>query len=158
MRPGIKAPKPTESEKELMAKGWIRTWMLFEVQAMQKDVVESALKQHIEKMSARDDVKSIETKYAKVDKVEIPAQFKKPLEAKGIKNLYSQVVECIILAQNFESLTNIVINYAPTAIEIIAPDKIVLSMRDAQHALSNVTDMMHKFARAGIGGMLVSGE
>ena len=152
------ASKIAENEKEYLEKGWIRSWMLFEVQALDKDVCETALKTHIEKMSKREDVKIMKVDYAKISKLDPPEQLKKALAAKGIKNLHSQVAEVVVLTQNFESLVHVVMNYAPTAIEITAPEKIVLTMRDAQHALSNVADMMHKFAAAGIGGMLISGE
>lgn len=150
--------KVSETEKELLEKGWIRAWMLFEVQALDKDVCSTALKAHIEKVGKREDAKIADIKYAKTNKLDPPEQIKKALSAKGIKNLYSQVGELIVLVQNFESLVHLVINYGPTAIEITAPDKIVLNMREAQGALANVTDMMHKFASAGAGGMLISGE
>ena len=150
--------KTAEIEKELLEKGWIKAWMMFEVQAVDKDVCSEALKKHIEKMLKREDVRLLESKSTKVEKLPPPEQFKKALEAKGIKNLFSQVSEITVLVKNFESLMHVVINYGPTAIEITAPDKIVLNLREMQGSLANVADMMHKFAAAGIGGMLVSGE
>ena len=132
--------------------------MIFEVQALDKDVCSDALKTHVEKISKRDDARLMDVKYSKINKLDPPEQLKKALASKGVKNLHSQVAEVVVLTKNFESLVHVVINYAPTAVEITAPEKIILSMGDAQHALSNVADMMHKFAAAGIGGMLISGE
>jgi hypothetical protein len=152
------AQKEKINEKELLSQGWIKAWLMFEVQSLDKSVCEKALKAHVEKLLARNDVKSSEITFGGTEKVDLPEKFKEALEKKGIKNLFSQISEVTLFVKNFESLLNVVITYGPTAIEINAPDKIVLNLREAQGALANVADMMHKFAAAGIGGMLVSGE
>lgn len=140
--------------RELIEKGWIKVWMVFEVQAASKDVCVNALKKHVEGLGAQSYVKIMEQSFTDVDKIDAPDGLKQ----RGVKNLFTQVSEVTLMARDFEGVMNAVINYAPTAVEIVAPEKITISMRDAQNALVSVADMMHKFANAGIGGMLIKGE
>ncbi|MFH1127497.1 MAG: hypothetical protein ABIG84_05655 [archaeon] len=139
--------------KELLDKGWIKLWMIFEVQAADKAVCEAALKKHIRDMGSEESVEVVEKSFADIDEIDVP----EGLKQRGVKVMFTQVCEVTMMAKDFEGIVNVVINYAPTAVEIMAPEKITLSMRDAQNALVSVADMMHKFARAGIGGMLIKG-
>lgn len=140
--------------RELIEKGWIKVWMIFEVQAAAEDVCVSALKKHVDGLGAQSYVKIMEQSFTDVDKIDAPDGLKQ----RGVNNLFTQVSEVTLMARDFEGVMNAVINYAPTAVEIVAPEKITISMRDAQNALVSVADMMHKFANAGIGGMLIKGE
>ena len=146
--------KSSEEEQKLLEKGWIKAWLLFEVVAVKKEVAEGALKEHIGKLKKEPAVRVFEENFTTTDPVEPAEQFK----AHGIKETWSQIAEIIICAKDFEALTNMVVTYAPTAVEILAPAKITLDMRSAQNSLATVADMMHKFAAAGIGGMLISGK
>ena len=143
-----------EKEKELLEKGWIKAWMLFEVQATGKEVTDKSLTEHIKKMKAEKDLYIADISESEVKEVEAPKQF----ADKGIQTLYAKVTEIVVLFQSYEILTNITINYAPTAIEILAPEKITITMREAQNALATVSDMMHKFTSAGLGGMVIKGD
>lgn len=143
-----------EKEKDLLEKGWIRAWMLFEVQAASKEVTEKALAAHIKKMKAEKGVHISEESYTETSEMEAPKQ----LVERGITKVYARVVEVVALFRSFEELVNAVINYAPTAIEITSPEKMAISMREAQNALASISDMMHKFASAGLGGMVIKGE
>ncbi|MBU4246552.1 MAG: hypothetical protein ABIF85_02550 [Nanoarchaeota archaeon] len=146
--------KISEEEQKLLENGWIKTWLLFEVVAVKKEVAESALKEHIGKLKKEAAIKVIDENFTSIDLVE-PAEH---LKAQGITETWSQIVEIIVCAKDFEALMNMVVTYAPTAVEIMAPAKITLDMRSAQNALATVADMIHKFAAAGIGGMLISGK
>ncbi len=139
---------------ELLGKGWMKVWMIFEVQAADKAVCVSSLKKHIKDMGSLDSVEIIDESFAGVDKIEAPEGLKK----RGVNTLFAQVSEVTIMARDFEGLVNVVINYAPSAVEIMAPEKITITMRDAQNSLASVADMMHKFARAGIGGVVIKGD
>ena len=139
---------------DLLDKGWIKTWMIFEVQAADKAVCVSALKKHVKDMASEPSVEIIGESFTDVDDIDVPEGLKK----RGVKALFTQVCEVTVMAKEFEALVNVVINYAPTAVEVMAPEKIVLSMRDAQNSLVSLSDMMHKFARAGVGGMLIKGD
>ncbi|NOR85194.1 hypothetical protein GQ473_03685 [archaeon] len=139
-------------EKELLEKGWIKSWMVFEVQASTKELAQSSLKKHIDLiLSDEKRVYLVEKNFVPIEKIDAPDHLKE----QGLPILFSQVAEIIIIAKEFETLVNIVLNYAPSVVEIIAPDKITLSMSDAQGALASVSDMMHKYAQAGLGGMLI---
>ncbi len=139
---------------ELLSKGWMKVWMIFEVQAADKGVCVSSLKKHVKDMGSLDSVEIIDESFAGVDKIEAPEGLKK----RGVNALFAQVSEVTIMARDFEGLVNVVINYAPSAVEIMAPEKITITMRDAQNSLASVADMMHKFARAGIGGVVIKGD
>ena len=146
--------KINEEEKQLLDKGWIKAWLLFEVVAVKKEVAESALKEHVGKLKKEPALKILNENFTSTDPIEPAEQFK----AHGIKETWSQIAELLICAKDFEALMNMVVTYAPTAIEILAPAKISLDMRNAQNTLATVTDMMHKYAAAGIGGLLISGK
>lgn len=146
--------KLSEDEQKLIEKGWIKAWLLFEVVAVKKEVAEGALKAHVGKLKKEYAVKVFEENFTSIDPIEPAEQFK----AHGIKETWSQIAEIIVFVKDFETLTNMVVTYAPTAVEILAPSKISMDMRSAQNSLATVADMMHKFAAAGIGGMMISGK
>ncbi len=142
------------SADELLRKGWIKAWVIFEVQAAHKDVAETALAAHVGKIKSEPALKVLEENAAETREVDAPLQF----QEQGMKKLWSRLHEMIIFAKDLEALTNMVINYAPSAIEVLGPDKITLKMGELQGALASVSDMMHKYAAAGVGGMLISGK
>jgi len=146
--------KLSEDEQKLLEQGWIKAWMLFEVVAVKKEVAESALKAHIDKLKKESHAKVSEENFTSTDPIEPAEQFK----AHGIKETWSQIAEIIVFTKDFETLTNMVVTYAPTAVEILAPSKISMDMRSAQNSLATIADMMHKFAAAGIGGMMIGGK
>ncbi len=146
--------KTIEDEKNLLEKGWIKAWMLFEVVAVKKEVAENALLEHVKKIKKEPALRVMSENFTSTDLIE-PAE---QLKAHGIKETWSQLAELIIFAKDFEALMNMAVTYAPTAIEIQGPSKITIDMRSAQNALATVTDMMHKFAAAGIGGMMIGGK
>ena len=140
-----------DKEQELLSKKYIKTWMMFEVQAVDKKIADSALKKHIKKL--HDETKNfIEINETPAEAIEAPEIFKK----QGIKQVFSKVIEITFLAKDMDQLTLIAINYGPSAIEILEPEKITISMREAQNILASIADMIHKFATAGIGGMIIN--
>ncbi len=141
-----------EKAQELMDKGWIKSWMLFEVQAVTKDVLKKAIKNHISKIKKEKGVKIVNEKLSDFNELEASALLKQ----KGVDKVYSVVAELIVVYKDFEILTNNVINYGPSAVEILGPEKITLRMRDAQNVLASIADMMHKYALAGRGGVIIS--
>ncbi len=144
--------KTNEEEQKLLEKGWIKAWLLFEVVAVKKEAAQDALKLHVEKLKKEPALRVFEENFTSTDMVEPAEHFK----ARGITETWSQLAEVIICAKDFEALMNMAVTYAPTAIEIIGPNKISIDMRSAQNALATVTDLIHKYAAAGIGGMLIS--
>ncbi len=128
----------------------IDTWMIFEVLAAKKDTAEESLKEHVEKIENEEGVEEIEKDFDEVKEVENPH----PKLEKG----FSQVLEMRCKVKNFSELVKIVLNYGPTMIEIEGPEKIEMNMREMQDSLNLVAEMMHKFLKAGAGGMMISGN
>ena len=47
-------------------------------------------------------------------------------------------------------------NYGPSAIEILEPKNIKLELGEAQNVLAEIANLVHRFAQAGIGGVVIS--
>ena len=128
--------------------GWVRSTMMIEVLAITKDAAKDALQKHIEKME------KIKTSFV------YKKDFKDPLEIKdpfpNVKKAYSYLVDIELVTKDFESLLILVLNFAPSSVEILEPKQINLKMGEAQSILVSIAEMIHKFARAGMGGVLIS--
>jgi len=141
-----------EKEAELLEKGWIKTWLLFDVQSNDKDYAEKALFDHINKLRGEPGVEIVFEEFSDVSEVEAP----EALQIRGIKTMYSKICEMYAFFKNFETLVNCVVVYAPSAIEVLEPEKITVKVGELQSALTTIADMMHKFAQAGLGGVVIS--
>ena len=137
---------PEELQKKIK-EGWIRGWMMVEALAISEDAVKSALEKHIEKMEREKNFIVYKKKFGKVHKVQNPLP--------NIEEGYSYVVELECLSKNFERIIHIVMNYGPSAVEILEPEKIEMDMGEAQGILNAIAEILHRFA-ASAGGMLVS--
>ncbi len=73
-----------------------------------------------------------------------------------IEKGYSEVLDVELVAENFDKLVYLVMNYGPSAIEILEPKNITMDMGEAQGVLNSLASMIHTFAAMGAGGMLVS--
>ncbi len=140
-------------EEDLLRKGWIKLWIMFDVQSNDEEFAKKSLKEHTSKMKKESDIVVKKESFGKVTKVDAPEAFKKA----GIGKLYSQIYEAVVFIRNFEALINFTITYAPSALEVLAPEKIVVKQAELQNAVVSVADMMHKFAQSGIGGVIISG-
>ncbi len=128
----------------------IDTWMIFEVLASRKGVAEKSLKEHVEKIEKEKSVDSLEKEFDEIKEVEDPHP--------SIKKGFSQICEIRCKVESFSELVKIVLNYGPTMIEIEGPEKIEMDMGEMQDSLNLVAEMMHKFLKAGAGGMMISGK
>lgn len=141
----------TEQKVEKRLKeGWIKAVLTVEALAVNKDKASSALKGHVEKM-------------AKQPGVYICSQiFHDPEEAaspfKGIDKAYSVFCEIELLAQKFETLVELTMYYGPSSVEIIEPEKINVDMVQAHNILNNISELLHRYAAAGVGGIVVRTE
>jgi ATPase subunit of ABC transporter with duplicated ATPase domains len=140
--------KLKEKAEKKIKEGWIKSWMMIEVLAVTKDAAKDALKKHVEKMEREDKTLVIRKDFQKTEEVKNP----KP----NIEKAYTQVVELEVLNENYDKLMFIVMNYAPSAVEILEPSKINMDVGEAQGILNSISAMIHKFAAAGIGGILVN--
>lgn len=130
----------------------IKIWMLFEVQASDENVVRNALAKHIDMLSKEEGVK-IEEEHMedKVEEIEVPENLKQ----KGVERLYSCFGEVIATLKDLETVIRVITNYAPSSLEVLAPENYIITMRDMQEMLVNLSDFIHKLLSQGIGGIVI---
>lgn len=127
--------------------GWITTWMMIEALAVSEQAAKSALEKHLDKMRREDKTVIYKTSFGETRKVEKPL----PMVPVG----YSCVVELELVTQSYEKLFYLVLNYAPSGLEILEPERITLDAGEAQGILNSLADVLHRFASRGAGGVLV---
>jgi len=132
-----------EIVKNKVKDGWIKAWMAIEVLAVTEGAAETSLKKHVERMEKEDAAIIYRKEFKKSDRADNP--FKKGGKA------YSKVVEVELVARRFEDLVFMVMNYAPSSIEILEPGQIKLDMGQAQGILNSISELIHKFAMASSG-------
>jgi transcription antitermination factor NusG len=137
-----------EKVKKKMKDGWIKSWMMIEVLATSEEATKEALKHHIERMGNENKTLLIKTDFQDVQEIEKPV----PQVEKG----YSQVVELELLTETFDKLMFLTMNYGPSAVEILEPNNIKMDMGEAQGIINSIASMIHKFAAAGIGGVVIN--
>jgi hypothetical protein len=135
------------AEKRLK-EGWIKSTMMIEVLAINREAAESALKNHVEKMEKEENTMILDKRFQKVQAV------RKPLPK--VDKAYSQIVDVDVLTRNFDQLVRVVVSYAPSSIEILEPERLSVDMGEAQGILNSIAELIHKFAAAGLGGIMVS--
>jgi hypothetical protein len=140
--------KLEEEIKNKRKDNWIEAWFAIEALAVDKNVVESSLRQHMEKLSKVKDVFVYETKFSEATRVENPI--------KGIKEAFSQVVEVKLFIRDLFSLINVVVVYGPSSVEIIGPDKKEIKLEETQRIANVIAGIVHQFASAGIGGIVIT--
>jgi len=127
--------------------GWIRTWMMIEVMAASEAAAKSALEKHVDSLEREDKIILYKKDYKEVKEIKGPSP-EKP-------SMYSYVVEIEVVSQNLDKLAYIAMNYGPAAFEILEPNEIKVEAGEAQALLSSIADLVHKYARMGIGGIVV---
>jgi len=137
-----------EQVDKKLKNGWIRTNMMIEVLAVNKDTAKDALEKHVEKMHREDKVFLYKKDFREITETKSP--FPK------LPKAYSAIVEVELLAQNFDTLVYIVMNYGPSSIEILEPSKLTMDMGEAQGILASISGMLHRFAARGLGGVVIN--
>lgn len=134
--------------KEKRKEKWYEVWFSIEALAVDKDVVENALKRHVEKMGDIRDVFIYETQFSETIKVEKPM--------KNIEEAYSQIVKVKFFAKNLSTLVGVVMTYGPSSVEIIGPEKKELNLSETQDIVNLLAGVVHQFAAAGVGGIVIT--
>ena len=140
--------KTEDKAKKRVKDGWLKVSLMVEAMAVSEETVESALKKHLERMEREKNMLIYKKDFKAIEEV------KKPLP--NIPKGFSQVVDVELVAENFDKLVYIVMNYGPSAIEILEPDNIRIDIGEAQGILNTLAALVHRFAALGAGGMLVS--
>ncbi len=137
-----------EKIEKKLKEGWIKSWMMIEAMAISEKTAKNALEKHLEKMEKENKTLICDKSFKDIKKVKSP--FPKIDEA------YSYVVELELLTENYDKLVYLVLNYGPSAIEILEPKKIEMGVGEAQGILNALASLVHRFAAMGSGGIVVS--
>ena len=141
-----------EEMKELVKKrekeGWVKSRMIIEVLAVTEEAAKSSLEKHVDNMGKEENALVYRKEFREIKEMENPM----PNVPKG----YSNIVELELLTKDYEKLIYLVMTYGPSSTEILSPDNIKLNMGEAQGIVNTVADMVHKFASAGLGGLLIN--
>ncbi|MCD6476863.1 MAG: hypothetical protein J7K26_01700 [Candidatus Aenigmarchaeota archaeon] len=135
-----------EADEKVQNEKYIRVWAAFEVLAINEDKAKESLTNLINKIDQDKKIQVYEKEFSEPVKVENPT--------KTIKQAYSITCDLKLIAKNVDNLLQFVISYGPSAIEIIEPNEIKMQIGEVQNILNTVSGMMHKFAAAGIGGLV----
>jgi hypothetical protein len=72
----------------------------------------------------------------------------------NIEQGYSLTCEVELISKKFDNLVQIVIEYGPSAIELLEPSKIGFDVGEGQSILNSISRVIHDFAAAGMGGIV----
>ncbi|MBI3412935.1 MAG: hypothetical protein HY051_02530 [Candidatus Aenigmarchaeota archaeon] len=128
--------------------GWLKAWVMVESLATKEDVSRQSLVELAKLIEKEQQIAVVKTEVKESHKVENPLP--------NIPEAYSTVLELEIVAKNYGSLARFVINYGPSAVEILEPKKIAIELGEAQNVLNDISTLVHRFAQAGVGGVVLS--
>jgi len=128
--------------------GKIKVWVAIEALAVKKEIVEEALKSHIDRIRKERNIEIVKETFQDALKVEQPTQ--------GVSEAYSQVVEIEFKIDSLRNLSNFVVIYGPSALEILDPAKLEVSASEAQDMLNSISALIHRYASMGVGGVVIS--
>lgn len=140
-----------EESDEKVTEGWIRAWMMFEVLAVNEETTRKSLEYLVNRLEKDNRIKMYKKEFGELRRVE------KPLP--DIDSGYSLTCEVELVSKKFDNLAQTVIEYGPSAIELLEPSKINIDAGEAQSILNSISQIMHQFAAAGAGGIVfIKGE
>jgi hypothetical protein len=139
--------KTQQTVEKRVKEGWIKSNMMIEVLAVTEEAARESLEKHIEKMEKEELVMVYGKDFRKIEKVKDPLP--------RIPEAYSNIVELELLTKNYDKLIYMVMTYVPSSVEILEPGHIKMDMGEAQAILNSVAELIHKFAAAGIGGVII---
>jgi len=131
---------------EKVKEGWLRVWMIFEVLAINEKTTKESLESLMNKLENDARVKMYKKEFGEFKKVE------KPLP--NIDFGYSLTCEVELIAKKFDDLVQVVIEYGPSAIELLEPLKLNINAGEAQAILNSISHVIHDFAALGAGGIV----
>lgn len=137
-----------EKIHDLKKKGWLDVWFAFDVLGVNKEITENSLENHVSKLGNLNIVFIYEKDIKSADKVDNPPT--------GIEEAWSQVAELKLFIKSFPDLMNIIYLYGPSAIEILGPDRKELKLEEMQDIANSLAGIMHQFAAAGAGGVIIT--
>ncbi len=136
-----------ETAKKRLKDGWIKVRMDIEVLAVSKEAAENSLRKHMELMKKEEDLIIYSEKLEEAQKVKSPFR--------NIKEAFSQVVEAEMVARRFDTLAYLILNYAPSSVEILEPSKIQMDMGQAQGLLNSLAELVHSLIASRRGAVTI---
>jgi hypothetical protein len=135
--------------KDLADQKWMRVEFTFEVLGVTKQVVEKALKEHVEKISSiKGPTYVFRTEFSNIEEVENPTP--------RVKKALSQIVEVEAMIKDLKTLIAISISYGPSSIEVLEPKKLEVNVGEIQDVANMVSGIIHQIAAAGLGGIVAT--
>jgi len=120
-------------DKEL-SEGCILARIFIEVQGNDKDTCQKALERTIfDSLASEENVSMINVKFYE-------------LTSDPEKSYFSGVVEVKLLLRDFRWFVSVVMRYGPSAIEIIEPHSVKLSLDEMQSLLADVSELSQTFS------------
>lgn len=139
-----------EEVRDRIDKGWIKGRAWFELLALEKNVTEATLKDHVQKIKKQKDIVVLKENFQETKKTENPLP--------KIKEAYTQAVEIEFLARDIESILSLVMFFGPSAVEILEPERFNIGIQTVQVIMNSVADLIHRYAAQGAGGVVVSAQ
>jgi hypothetical protein len=143
----VMAEDMMETVKKRLQDGWIKVRMDIEVLAVTKEAAESSLHKHIELMKKENDFIIYRERFEDAEKAKAPLP--------NVKEAYSQVVETEAIARRFDTLAYLILNYAPSSVEILEPSKIQMDMGEAQGLLNSLAELVHSLVASRRGAVTI---
>ena len=137
-----------DNESKFRKDRWFEVWFAIEALGIEEEVVKSALERHAEKLANVKSVFVYEKNFGEIKKVENPM--------KDVREAYSQIIEIKFFVKDLFTLLNLVLVYGPSSIEILGPEKKEIGMDEVQNLANVLAGVVHQFAAAGIGGIVIS--
>jgi len=135
-----------EDADERVRGGWLRSWMMFEVLAVNEKTTRESLESLMKRLEDDSRVSMYKKEFGDIRKVEKPM--------KNVDVGYSLTCEVELISSKLDNLVQIVTQYGPAAIEVLDPKKISLDAGEAQGILNSISQVMHQFAAARAGGIV----
>lgn len=150
--------------------GWFDVSFAIEAMGVTSEVVEESLRKHVEKLSKVRNLFVYEKDFKIVQKIKNPirtdaertdAQSASSDDASSHSDdndAYSQVVTLKFFVHDLTTLLVVVMTYGPSSIEILGPDKKEVRMGEIQDISNLLATIVHQFAAAGVGGIVITPE
>jgi hypothetical protein len=129
---------------------WYDVFFAIEALGLTEEVVSSSLKRHTEKLSHVKDLFVYEQEFTGTDKIKNPM--------KNVEEAYVQVVRIKFFVKDLATLLRVVLTYGPSAVEIMGPRKKDIAMGEIQDISNILAGLVHQFAAAGAGGIIITPE
>lgn len=145
----------SELVKKRRKEGWIEAQFFIEAAGIEQPLVESSLKEHVERLGKAKDILVYDATFSEAAEMEkIPQALAQRMPPGG--RIWSQVSTVNLFAKSLDTLVYIVMVYGPSAVEILSPHKKEINVEEMQGIVNVVAGVLHEFAAAGMGGLVMS--